>query len=281
MLVNSNEMLKSAKRCKYAIPSTNIYNLISLKGVLAASKEFDCPLIVSLAEVHINSLDIEEAAEIVKYYANKSKQPIALHFDHGFTKDLIIRAIDCGFTSVMVDGSNLPFEENVNLTREIVEYAHPKGVSVEAEIGHVGGGEGYISPEDDKSNLTTVEDAIKFVELTNVDSLAVSIGTAHGEYKGTPHIDFERLTEIANNVDVPLVLHGGSGSGDENLTKSVELGICKVNIFTDLANAARDASSTEYSTKSHYDSCLLAIDGIKEKTKHYYRVFKTVEGAHA
>lgn len=278
MLVNSNKMLRDAKINGYAIPATNIYNLISLKGVLKSAEENDSPIIVSLAEVHLDSFTIEDAAQIVSYYGNKSNQEIVLHFDHGFTKELVIKAIDYGFTSVMIDGSSLSFDENVRLTKEIVEYAHPKNVSVEAEIGHVGGGESYIAPEDDKSDLTTVQDAIKFVELTNVDSLAISIGTAHGEYKGTPYLDFERLEQIAKNVDVPLVLHGGSGSGDENLKKAVKLGICKVNIFTDLCNAAREASKEGYDSKSYYESCLEAIDGIKEKTSHYYKVFNTVRG---
>lgn len=279
MLVNSNKMLIDAKNNQYAIPATNIFNLISLKGVLKAAQENNSPLIISLAEVHLESLSLEDAAKIVSYYAKKVNQDIVLHFDHGFSKELVKKAIDCGFTSVMIDGSSLPFDENVKLTKEIVEYAHPRNVSVEAEIGHVGGGESYLAPEDDKTNLTTVEDAIKFAELTNIDSLAVSIGTAHGEYKGTPYLDFERLEEISKNIKVPLVLHGGSGSGDENLRKAVELGICKVNIFTDLCNAAREYTKNNYENKSYYDSCLEAIEGIKEKTKHYYEVFNTVKGS--
>ena len=173
----------------------------------------------------------------------------------------------------MIDGSSLPFEENVAKTKEIVAYAHERNVTVEAEIGHVGEGDSYHV--EGNTMLTTAEEAKKFVQLTGVDSLAVSIGTAHGEYKGTPHLNFERLQEIAENVDIPLVLHGGSGSGDENLSKAVELGICKVNICTDLLNAARDNSKDGYDTRSYYDSITLAKDGFKECLKHYYEVFHT------
>ena len=174
---------------------------------------------------------------------------------------------------IMIDGSSLPFEENVAKTKEIVAYAHERNVTVEAEIGHVGEGDSYHV--EGNTMLTTPEEAKKFVELTDVDSLAVSIGTAHGEYKGTPHLNFERLQEIAAEVSVPLVLHGGSGSGDENLSKAVELGICKVNICTDLLNAARDNTKDGYAERSYYDSVTLAKDGIKDCLKHYYEVFHT------
>ena len=203
----------------------------------------------------------------------KSNQDIALHYDHGFTIELVKKAIDVGFTSVMIDGSSLPFEENVAKTKEIVAYAHERNVTVEAEIGHVGEGDSYHV--EGNTMLTTPEEAKKFVEQTGVDSLAVSIGTAHGEYKGIPHLNFERLQEIATEVSIPLVLHGGSGSGDENLSKAVELGIAKVNICTDLLNAARDNTKDGYAERSYYDSVTLAKDGFKDCLKHYYEVFHT------
>ena len=173
----------------------------------------------------------------------------------------------------MIDGSSLPFEENVAKTKEIVAYAHERNVTVEAEIGHVGEGDSYHV--EGNTMLTTPEEAKKFVEQTGVDSLAVSIGTAHGEYKGIPHLNFERLQEIATEVSIPLVLHGGSGSGDENLSKAVELGIAKVNICTDLLNAARDNTKDGYAERSYYDSVTLAKDGFKDCLKHYYQVFHT------
>ena len=278
MLVNSKQLLLDAKRGGYAIPSTNIFNLNSLKGVLKAAEENRSPLIISLAEVHTESLSIGETANIVNYYANKTDLPIVLHFDHGFTPSLVKQAINKGFTSVMIDGSSLPFDENVKITKEIVTLAHEKNVTVEAEIGHVGGGESYTDPEDDHSQLTTVEEAKDFAKLTNVDSLAVSIGTAHGTYRGTPKIDFERLSQINQAVDIPLVLHGGSGSGSENLRKAVELGICKVNIFTDLTIAAHDKLVDNFKNINYYDACLLAEEGIKDCLLNYYSIFKTKRG---
>ena len=156
----------------------------------------------------------------------------------------------------MIDGSSLPFEENVAKTKEIVAYAHERNVTVEAEIGHVGEGDSYHV--EGNTMLTTPEEAKKFVEQTGVDSLAVSIGTAHGEYKGIPHLNFERLQEIATEVSIPLVLHGGSGSGDENLSKAV-----------------RDNTKDGYAERSYYDSVTLAKDGFKDCLKHYYEVFHT------
>ena len=198
--------------------------------------------------------------------------PVALHLDHG-TYEGCKKCIDAGFSSIMFDGSKYPIEENVAKTKEIVAYAHERNVTVEAEIGHVGEGDSYHV--EGNTMLTTPEEAKKFVEQTGVDSLAVSIGTAHGEYKGIPHLNFERLQEIATEVSIPLVLHGGSGSGDENLSKAVELGIAKVNICTDLLNAARDNTKDGYAERSYYDSVTLAKDGFKDCLKHYYEVFHT------
>ena len=152
-------------------------------------------------------------------------------------------------------------------------YDGPPTANGKPHIGHVGEGDSYHV--EGNTMLTTPEEAKKFVEQTGVDSLAVSIGTAHGEYKGIPHLNFERLQEIATEVSIPLVLHGGSGSGDENLSKAVELGIAKVNICTDLLNAARDNTKDGYAERSYYDSVTLAKDGFKDCLKHYYEVFHT------
>ncbi len=205
-------MLEEAKAGHYAVPAANIVNLENIKGVIEAAEETKHPLMVCLAEVHTPTLGIEEAAAIVKYYAQKSNQDIALHYDHGFTIDLVKKAIDAGFTSVMIDGSSLPFEENVAKTKEIVAYAHERNVTVEAEIGHVGEGDSYHV--EGNTMLTTPEEAKKFV-------------------------------------------------------------ICKVNICTDLLNAARDNTKDGYAERSYYDSVTLAKDGIKDCLKHYYEVFHT------
>lgn len=273
MIVNSQELLRQAKADGCAIPAVNIFNLAGLKAAVAAAQAADCPLIIALAEVHMGSLSIEEFAPLVRLYAEQIPQPIVIHFDHGFTQDFVKRAIDSGFTSVMIDGSSLPYAENVGACQNIVAYAHRHDVSVEGEIGHVGGGESYKDPENDDSQLTTVSEALSFATDSGVDSLAVSVGTAHGQYQGTPKLDFDRLGEIAGQVDVPLVLHGGSGSGDENLAQAVSLGITKVNVFTDLVNAADKAIAAH--PGSYFDHEAVAIQGIKECILHYYEVFGT------
>lgn len=280
MLVNSKSMLNKARDLRYAVPATDVFNLESLKGVLNAAKECDSPLIIALAEVHVETLPLNECALLVKYFASNMEQDIVLHLDHGFTPSLVKQAIDCGFTSVMYDGSSLPFEKNVKATKEIVEYAKKHNVTVEAEIGHVGSGaagsnEVRECEGEDSSKLTTVEEAVSFAEATGVDSLAVSIGTAHGNYVGTPKLDFDRLKDIREHIGIPLVLHGGSGTGYENLNKAVSLGISKVNIYTDLMNAAKSAYENQIDKADYFELCAVSQKAITEKLKEYYEVFMT------
>lgn len=274
MLVSSKELYKAARKNNFAIPAPNFVDQGSIKAYIEVAEKLNLPVILAYAEVHKDFLSFDEALYLGKYYAEKANIPAVLHLDHGTTKELIIRAIDEGFKSVMIDASMDSFEDNVRRTREIVEYAHLRGVVVEAEIGHVGGGEDYKSKDDSGSIYTTVEEAKKFVELTEVDSLAVSIGTAHGAYKGKPVIDFERLKEIRNAIDTPLVLHGGSSTGDDNLGRCATEGISKINIYTDLVTAAfNKAQSTK--TNDYYELRNAQIQGMKECLEHYYGVFQT------
>ncbi len=232
-------MLERLKAGGYALVALIIMTIIHVELLFKLLKKLNQPLVLSFAaEVHDSMLSLEEAALIGRYYAEKAKVDVALHLDHGTKFDTIKKAIAYGFTSVMIDASSCDFEENVRRTKEVVEYAHARGVVVEAmRIGHVGSGETYATDEDD-SIYTEVEAAKKFVELTGVDSLAISIGTAHGHYKSTPVINFERLHEIREALDIPLVLHGGSSSGDENLRRCATEGISKINVFTDFVVAA-------------------------------------------
>ena len=274
MLVSSKELYKVSRKYNFAFPAPNFVDQNSAKACIEVAEELNLPLILAYAQAHKEFLSFDEAVELGKYYGEKAKVPVVLHFDHGTDKDLIMKAVDIGFKSVMIDASSDPFEENVRKTKEIVKYAHLKGVVVEAEIGHVGGGETYKSKDDNDSRYTTVEEAEKFFELTEVDSLAISIGTAHGAYKGKPVIDFERLEEIRSKVDVPLVLHGGSSSGDDNLKRCVLNGISKINIYTDLVTAAyKKAAKMEW--KDYYELRSAQIEGIRECLKHYYVVFET------
>ena len=276
MLVSSKELYNAARKNNYAIPATNFVDQNSIKAYIEVAEKLNLPVILAFAEAHKNYLSFDEALLLGKYYGKKAKVPVVLHLDHGTTKELIFRAIDKGFNSVMIDASMDSFEDNVKKTKEIVAYAHLKGVVVEAEIGHVGGGEDYKSKDDSDSIYTTVEEAKKFTELTNVDSLAISIGTAHGAYKGTPVIDFDRLKEIRNAIDTPLVLHGGSSSGDDNLERCALGGISKINIYTDFVTAAlKKSQSAKFS--DYYDLRDALSEGMKECLEHYYGVFHTKE----
>ncbi len=272
MLVNTKKMLLDASKSNYAIPSPDFCNLNMVRSYVEVAERMGRPIILAYSEAMQNALSLEDAYVIGEYYAQKARIPVALHIDHGKSLDFIKKAIDIGFTSVMIDASSDSFEENVRKTKEIVEYARPHNITVEAEIGHVGAGVNYEDEKGDASVYTEAEDLLEFVKRTDVDSIAVSIGTAHGFYKGTPKINFERLIELREAVDIPLVLHGGSSTGDENLRKCAELGISKINIFTDLCAAGAQAILKENS--NNYKQMMITADkAIMEMLEHYYHVF--------
>ncbi len=229
MLVNSNDMLQKAWKEGYAIPSPDFVDSNSVRAYAQVADEFHAPLILSFAEVHLEQLSIEEAALLGRFYAEKTDAPVALHLDHGTKLETVEESIRCGFTSVMIDASSKDLNENIRLTKEVCQLAHAHGVTVEAEIGHVGTEEDNNPHAVSESVYTEVDSAKKLVVETGVDSLAVSIGTVHGTYKGEPHINFDRLAELNAVLQIPLVLHGGSGSGDENLSRCAQGGIAKVN----------------------------------------------------
>ena len=277
MLVTSKELFKKAQEGKFAIPAPNFIDLESLRWHVETAERHNLPLILALAEAHIGeNITLEDAALVGKKYAEEAKVPVVLHLDHGTTPEVFKKAIDLGFSSVMIDASQDTFEENVRKTKDIIDYAHPKGVVVEAEIGHVGAGENYENHETSDSQYTTVEEAKKFAEETGVDSLAISIGTAHGMYKGIPEINFDRLKEIAAAVDTPLVLHGGSSSGDENLNRCATNGITKINIFSDLLVAAKEEIDNN-KPETYLDVKALSKQGMQKCLEHYYAVFETRE----
>ena len=275
MLVTSKELFEKAREGGYAIPAPNFIDLESLRWHVETAEKLNVPLILPLAEAHIGeNITLEDAALVGKKYAAAAKVPVVLHLDHGTDPEIINKAVDLGFTSVMIDASMDSFEENVRRTKEIIAYAHARGAVVEAEIGHVGAGENYENHDESDSQYTTVEEAKRFVEETGVDSLAISIGTAHGMYKGIPEINFDRLKEIAAAIDTPLVLHGGSSSGDENLKKCAVNGISKINIFSDLLAAAMKALE-EAPPKTYLDVKELSKKGMQDCLEHYYSVFET------
>ncbi|MBR7926821.1 class II fructose-bisphosphate aldolase [Aerococcaceae bacterium zg-ZUI334] len=241
MIVNSKKLLTIAKKKKFAIPATNFIDLDSARTFVNVAEKRKLPLILPFAQSHRDILSLEEAATIGKLMANSVNVPIVLHLDHGEDFDYIAKAIELGFTSVMIDASQKSFGENIYITKKVVELAHSKNVTVEAELGHVGANDTSESNEITNSIYTEAKDVISFVEQTNVDSLAISIGTAHGIYKGKPKLNFERLEEINSLVEIPLVLHGGSSTGYDNLSRCAQSGIAKINIYSDFLKAAVDA----------------------------------------
>lgn len=274
MLITSKELYKLARAKNFAFPAANFVDQLSASAYIETAEELDLPLILAFAQVHQSYFSYDEAIAIGNYYARKAKVPVVLHLDHGTDKDFIFKAIDSGFTSVMIDASFESLEENIRRTKEIVKYAHLRGVTVEAEIGHVGEGSQYEAKDSSNNIYTTVEEAKTFVENTDVDSLAVSIGTAHGAYKGTPVIDFQRLAELRAAIETPLVLHGGSSSGDENLHKCATGGISKINIYTDFVLSAYKKLQ-ERECGDYYAVRQAMKDGMKECLKHYYKLFDT------
>ncbi len=234
MLISMIELMKKAREGHYCVPAIAVENEHSVRAAIKAAEEKRSPLImISLFKVNP---DICYFGRIVTDLAIRAGVPVAMCQDHGGTYEEAIWAIRAEFTDVMADRSTLSFEENIAQVSEIVRIAHAVGVGVEAELGHVGIATNY--EVDGTSGFTVPAEAVEYVERTGVDALAVAIGTAHGVYKGVPKLQFELLRELREKVPVPLVLHGGSGTGEENLKRACRMGICKLNISNDLKRGA-------------------------------------------
>ncbi len=234
MLVNFNEMLMNAKKGKYAVPHLNINNLEWTKYILEKCNELQVPVILGVSEGAAKYMGGYDAVVgMVKGLMKDLKVtiPVCLHVDHGSTKEACIKAIDAGFTSVMIDASRHEIEENIRITKEVVDYAHERGVSVEAEVGHIGGTEDNITSS---ATNATLDDCLTLYKNTGIDSLAPALGSVHGFYKGEPNLDFETMKVINENLPIPLVLHGGTGIPDDKIRKAISCGISKININTEL-----------------------------------------------
>ena len=273
MLVTTKEMFAKSREKGYAIVAPDFWDSNSCKTYVETAEELGVPVILSFAQAHSEMLSVEEAYALAKYYGEKASVPVAIHLDHGLDVETVKKAVDLGYTSVMIDASMKSFDENVETTRKVVEYAHARGVTVEAEIGHVASN---FDENDTETLYTTAEEASSFAEQSGCDSLAISIGTAHGVYKAKaiPEISFDSLAKIRKATNVPLVLHGGSGSGDDNLSRCAKEGICKVNIYTDLYLAAMKALDEE-DTSSYFKVRDALQKGMNECLEHYFKVFGT------
>lgn len=278
MLVNLNEVLKKAQKKKYAIGLFNTIDTDMLQAVIEAAEELNSPIIIGTAEVLLPYGDLDLIAPSVVTMAKKANVSVVVHYDHGLTFANCIRALKLGFSSIMFDGSTNDYETNIAQTREIVKIAHEFGATVEGEIGHVGQADNEADMQED--TYTTVEEALKFLNDTGVDALAIAIGTAHGLYKSKPKLNLERLKEIRTATDVPLVLHGGSGLSDDDFRSTIANGIAKINIFTDLCNAGVN-SVIESGAKGvgYLEMRDAKMKAIKEAVKEKIRLFGSVDKA--
>ena len=266
-LVSLKEILSLQE--KGAVGAFSTYDLFSAQGIIAGAEKANMPVILMIGSAVLSKPGNEEIGALMVKLAKEAKVPAAVFLDHSKTFELCMKAIQIGFSAVMIDGSYLPFDENVALTKKVVEAAHAVGVSVEAEIGALAGIEDGEAVADAK--VTDPKDAAEFASLTNVDALALSIGNAHGLYKGVPHLHYEVLEGTAKLIDTPLVLHGGTGLSKEQFAKCIDLGVKKVNIGTEIKRSFMDTF-----TKVHMEN-VEAYDFIGAPQQAKAAVAKTVE----
>ena len=267
-LVTSKELMLTAQKNHYAIGAFNVENMEMVQAVVAAAEELRAPVIIQTTPGTLKYATPELFYANVAAAAKAASVPIVMHLDHGSSYELALRTFRAGYTSIMIDGSHSPFEENIAVTKAVVDACHAGGVPVEAELGKVGGKEDDLDGGNG-SGYTDPAEAAEFVARTGVDSLAVAIGTAHGVYKGIPRLDLERLSQLNEAVSVPLVLHGTSGVPDETVRQCIQRGICKVNYATDL-RIAFTQGVREYLEKDPkvYDPKKYNAAG-REKVKQY------------
>lgn len=282
MLVNMNDVLIPAKKGKYAVGLFNAVNLELARGIIAAAESSQSPVIMGTAEVLLPYGPLEEVSYYLIPMAKKASVPVVIHLDHGLKKETCLKALELGFSSIMYDCSTDSYEENVKKVKEMADIAHSYGATIEGELGHVGDNDGSA---EGNSSLARPEDfytdpkmAKDFVEKTGIDALAIAVGTAHGAYKLSPKLDFERIRTIANTVDVPLVLHGGSGLTDNDFKRAIEEGISKINIFTDINIAAVEAEFKKFEnmSKGIIDLIPAAVEAVKQETLKKMTLFSSV-----
>lgn len=273
-LVNMKELLAKAQQGGYAVGSFSIANMEMILGVIKAAEETKSPIILQIAEVRLNHSPLAIIGPAMLAAAEQAKVPVAVHLDHGTSLACIKQALALGFTSVMFDGSHLPLEENIAMTKAVIEAAKPYGAAVEAEIGCVGGSED--GSEDIAMRCTSPEQAKYFYEETGVDALAIAIGNAHGFYKQAPELRFDILEKVRDTVSVPLVLHGGTGIEPEDFIRCHQSGIKKINIatatFAAVENSVRQAYH-EGRIGGYYDLHGAEIQGAYENAKKHMEIF--------
>ena len=273
-LAKLDDVLRKAQAGHYAVGAYNFIDMEMVYGILDAAEETQTSVILQFAQVFDPIVDITRMGKTLIAAAEKASVPVVVHLDHGQDLDMVKRCADMGFTGIMIDASSKPFEENVSLSAQAVAYCKPLGIPVEAELGHVGEGKNY-----DLSSYAYTDPSLakEFVERTGIDALAVAIGNAHGAYKSAPKINYEVLKAVRENVSVPLVLHGASGIGNEDIRKTIAGGITKINIFTELTEQVMIEMNTLYSgEKWNLFGISNAIrQGTKKRAMDKIRLFET------
>ncbi len=279
MLVNFNEMLLNAKKEKYAVPHFNINNLEWTKYILEECQNLNIPVILGVSEGAAKYMGgFNTITGMVKGLLKDLNItiPVCIHIDHGSSFEVCKKAIDAGFTSVMIDASRYELKENIKITKEVVDYAHERGVSVEAEVGHIGGTEDNHTSQETNA---TLEDCLTLYNSTKIDSIAPALGSVHGFYKGEPNLDFATMKIINDNLPIPLVLHGGTGIPNEKIEKAIENGISKININTDLqvvwSNTVRNKIKNDDKVYDPRKIIGSGEEAIKSRIKEIVTLFKT------
>lgn len=277
MIVTLKDILADAEAKKIAIGAFNTPSMTEARAIIAAAEELNSPVIIMHAQVHeeMGLCKMEEVAPMMRFYAERAKVPVCMHLDHGTDIDYVKRGLELGFGSVMYDGSAYAEEENFKNTAFVKKMAASFGAHVEAEIGSMGAREsGASGGEQDESIYTDPEMAKKFVEETGIDALACAFGTAHGLYLKAPKLDFDRLARIKSLVNVPLVMHGGSGVSPEDYKKVIALGIRKINYYTYMSKAGATAARALENVSYYHDFAVAAIQGMKEDVKTAIELFR-------
>ena len=274
-----NDVLLPAQKGKYAVGLFNAVNLEMARGIIEAAEQANSPVIMGTAEILFPYGPLEEVSYFLIPMAKKAKVPVVVHLDHGLNYDTCIKALELGFSSIMYDCSLDSYEENVRKTKEMAEIAHKYHATIEAELGHVGDNEGSLEGTSHSCNpadfYTDPEMAKEFVQQTGVDALAIAVGTAHGAYKLPPKLDYERIVAIREAIDVPLVLHGGSGLTDQDFKQAIACGISKVNIFTDMNVAGVEAAFRHFTSmeKGITDLIPAVVEGTKVEVLKKMKLF--------
>ncbi|MCF0135554.1 MAG: class II fructose-bisphosphate aldolase [Lachnospiraceae bacterium] len=278
MLVNMNDILLPAKKGSYGVGFFNAVNVEMARAILETAEELRSPVMVGTAEVLLPAMSLEHVAEYLIPMAQKATIPVCVHYDHGLTFDKCMEALKLGFTSIMYDCSTESYENNIAKVAEMVRICHGMGVTVEGELGHVGDNEGAGMLANPSDYFTNPDAASDFVTRTGVDSLAVAVGNAHGDYKFPPKLDFERIRVISERTGIPLVLHGGSGLSDSDFRTAVGEGICKINIFTDIDKAGKRGieAGLAAGAKTMMGLIPYEIDAMKEVVKDKMTLFGSV-----